>query len=119
MLPLTRQERSVVIVMMCVCLLGTAGHYFFKKFPHLDNLISVLENDSLSKKIDINTASYEKLVNLPLIGPATANRILEYRNRHGAFESMDAFMTVRGVGKAHFERMKKLITIDPRTLKGK
>lgn len=63
-------------------------------------------------KINLNTATAAELEQLPRIGPATAQRILEYREAHGPFPSIEALMNVKGIGPATFEQVKDLITVD-------
>ena len=61
--------------------------------------------------VDINTASIELLDSLPDIGPITAQDILDYRNAHGPFVSIEAIMDVPGIGQGKFETIKNLITV--------
>jgi competence protein ComEA len=50
--------------------------------------------------IDINTASEQELEQLDGVGPATAAKILEYRQLHGGFRSIDELDEVSGIGEA-------------------
>lgn len=61
-------------------------------------------------RIDINRAGVDLLKTLPRIGPAIAQRIVDYRELEGAFETIEAIQEVRGIGPATFERLKDLIT---------
>ncbi|MEO0052396.1 MAG: helix-hairpin-helix domain-containing protein [candidate division WOR-3 bacterium] len=61
--------------------------------------------------ININTADLELLCQLPGIGPKTAQRIIEYRQTHGKFKSVEEIMNVRGIGPKKFEQIKNLITV--------
>lgn len=61
--------------------------------------------------VNINTADAAGLNKLPGVGPATANRIIEYRNEHGMFESAEDIQKVRGIGPSKYEKMKDKITI--------
>ena len=63
--------------------------------------------------VNINSASAATLADcLPGIGPAYAQRIIEYREAHGGFKSIAEIQNVRGIGPKTFERIKDLITID-------
>ena len=62
--------------------------------------------------VNINTASLQELDTLPGIGPATAQKIIDYRLAHGSFETLEAIQEVPGIGPATFERLKDLITLD-------
>ncbi|MGQ9678714.1 MAG: ComEA family DNA-binding protein, partial [bacterium] len=61
--------------------------------------------------ININSAPEEVLCELPGIGPKTAQRIIEYRERVGKFKSVEELMNVRGIGPKKFEKIKDLITV--------
>lgn len=61
--------------------------------------------------VNINTADEKALDTLPGVGPATAQKIIEYRETEGAFETPEDIMKVRGIGKAKYEKMKDKITI--------
>ena len=62
-------------------------------------------------KININTADAERLATLKGIGPALAQRIIEYREQNGAFKSIDELKNVRGIGQKKFDVFKDKITI--------
>lgn len=62
-------------------------------------------------KININTASAEELDTLPGIGPALAQRIIDYRNTNGRFQVPEDLMNVSGIGVKRFEQLKDLVTI--------
>lgn len=63
--------------------------------------------------ININTATVAQLETLPGIGRATAERILEYRQKIGGFKKIEDLMNVRGIGEKSFLRLKPLVTITP------
>jgi len=61
--------------------------------------------------ININTADAEKLSTLKGIGPALAQRIIDYREQNGAFKSIDEIKNVRGIGDKKFAAFKDKITV--------
>lgn len=61
--------------------------------------------------VNINTATAAQLESLPGIGPATAKRIVEHREKNGAFKKLEDLMNVRGIGEKAFLRLRPLVTI--------
>jgi len=61
--------------------------------------------------VNINTASQAELESLPGIGPVTAQKIIQYRQEHGPFQSIEDIMNVPGIGQKTFEAIKDLITV--------
>ena len=62
--------------------------------------------------ININTASLEQLDALPGIGPAIAQRIIDYREKIGGFTSIEQITEVSGIGEATFAKIKDSVTVE-------
>ncbi|MES2524489.1 MAG: helix-hairpin-helix domain-containing protein [Gemmatimonadota bacterium] len=60
--------------------------------------------------IDVNIASAQELEALPRVGPALAQRIVEYRDTHGAFGSVEDLRHVRGIGVTTASLLQPLVT---------
>jgi competence protein ComEA len=63
--------------------------------------------------ININMATAEELEQLPGIGPALAQRIIDHRTEAGPFADIEAIMDVAGIGEAKFGQIRDLITTGP------
>jgi competence protein ComEA len=62
-------------------------------------------------RVNINTASAQELAELPGIGPELAQRIVDWRATHRAFETIEDIKQVRGIGDSIFEQIKDRITV--------
>jgi competence protein ComEA len=62
-------------------------------------------------RVHLNTATLEQLDALPGIGPVTAQRILDYREEKGAFQSVDELDAVSGIGPARLEQLRELVDL--------
>jgi comEA protein len=59
--------------------------------------------------IDINKASEQDFTKLPRIGPAIAKRIINYRQTHGPFKSLEDIKKVKGIGAKTFIQIKPFL----------
>src|SRR5712664_4056739 len=82
---------------LILCLLLCTGAFAKKKPP--------------AKPVNINSATSEELQQVPGIGPATAEKILQMRKSYGAFKSIDDLLAIRGLGPKRLEKMRKYLTI--------
>jgi competence protein ComEA len=62
-------------------------------------------------KIGLNTATLAQLDTLPGVGPVLAQRILDYRAKHGRFRSVGELRQVEGIGDTRYEQLKELVTV--------
>ena len=60
--------------------------------------------------MDINKADVSTLMTLPGIGQTLADRIIDYRNAHGPFDSVAGLLNVEGIGSGKLESILDLIT---------
>lgn len=69
------------------------------------------DNSGMPAKINLNTADISQLESLPGIGPALAQRIVDYRTAHGHFERIEDITGVSGIGPSTFAQIQDLITV--------
>ena len=61
--------------------------------------------------VNLNTATVADLEKLPGVGPSTAARIIEYREKNGPFKKIEELMNVKGIGEKAFLKLKPLVAV--------
>jgi competence protein ComEA len=59
--------------------------------------------------VQLSTATLEQLDSLPGVGPVTAQKILDYRQKHGAFQSVDELDAVPGIGPKRLDQLRDVV----------
>ena len=72
---------------------------------------------SAQSVVNLNTATLDQLEGLPGVGRATAQRILEYRQKSGGFKKIEELMNVKGIGEKSFLKLKPLIVVTSKSEK--
>ena len=62
-------------------------------------------------KLNLNTATADQLMMLPSVGPAKAERIIEWRKKNGGFKRIADLRRVKGFGYRTFKRLEPLLDI--------
>ena len=105
---LSIQERGLILLIGVAVL--ALGLLVFTDLPHqsvqaplsgeirLDNVRVLLPRFVEVEPFNINQASLDELITLPGIGPALAQRIIDYRIEHGPFASIEDLENVSGIG---------------------
>ena len=119
---ITKHYWRAVIFLVAIILIG-AGFWGLRRFnPALflgkQDFIAVPNEDQPQQSVkdkpallNINTASAEELQTLSGIGPQMAKRIIQYREKHGNFTSVDALTEVKGLGEKTLEKLKPFIAV--------
>ena len=70
---------------------------------------SVQNGNQEQLPVNINTATLSELMNLPGIGESRAESIIAYREKHGAFSTIEDIMQISGIKDAAYEKIKDRI----------
>ena len=70
------------------------------------------EPEGMASRVNLNTADAAALESLPGIGPALAQRIIDYRTANGPFQTTAEIQDVRGIGAGIYEKIKDSITVE-------
>lgn len=73
--------------------------------------VPYVKTEEETARISINLATLEQLCTLSGIGESTAQRIIDYRESNGSFQSIEELMNVKGIGEKKFEKIKDDITL--------
>ncbi|NPV13479.1 helix-hairpin-helix domain-containing protein [candidate division WOR-3 bacterium] len=109
------REKTVVIFLVSVLVVG-AGISFFKKSQRsrVVSEVNIIGGErSGDEKLDINQATAEQLEALPGIGSVIAQRIVEYREKHGGFKTVDELLEVTGIGPKRLAGIKDFVVCNP------
>ncbi len=68
-----------------------------------------------ARPIDINAANIKELEELPGVGPATAEAIIQFRSKSGPFKRPEDLLAIHGISPAKFEKMRPYVKVVPRT----
>lgn len=68
--------------------------------------------EGMASRVNLNTADAAALESLPGIGPALAQRIIDYRTANGPFQTTAEIQDVRGIGAGIYEKIKDSITVE-------
>jgi competence protein ComEA len=64
-----------------------------------------------AKPVDINTAGAPELESVPGIGKSLAQRILAFREKNGAFATVDDLLKVQGIGEKSLQHLRPYLTV--------
>lgn len=128
-LALTKTERSVLAFLTATFLIGSGiryGRTVWSNEPSFDyrasdsifaarsaaRVDSTMTDPPTPSKhlVDLNHATKEELDALPGIGGVTAERIIQRRQRVGAFRSVDELTSVKGISRSKLQKLRSLVT---------
>lgn len=71
----------------------------------------IIGEEKNNAKININIATQSELETITGVGPSTAAKIIEYRNKNGKFKKIEDIKKVGGIGEGKFNNLKDEITV--------
>jgi len=106
---LSRSDKLVLMGVMALALVSAlATRAAFAPEPQISQFLT-----RLSEPLDLNSATLDELIDLPGIGPVLAQRIIEYREKHGGFKTVEELLEIRGIGPKRFEQLKGRVRLGP------
>jgi competence protein ComEA len=106
-----RRLDQVVIAGLCLFGLTALIIYWTAQGGLRGRLIEIEHADPARAefKVNVNTAGWTELLTIPEIGETLAQRIVQYRQDHGPYQSPDDLRHVRGIGPKTLERLKAYV----------
>jgi competence protein ComEA len=110
--PISRGHQPAIAAVVVAALVAVAawfvgaGGLAGRLVPYRDD-----RSGTTGFRIDINTASRPELLQLPGVGPATADRILRWRAVHGRIRSSEEILGVPGIGPATLDRLRPYLLL--------
>jgi competence protein ComEA len=106
--PLLRRADQAAVASLVAFALAGMSAYWFVQGGHRGELIEIDRAEPLTARflVDINSAEWPELAELPEIGETLARRIVESRAALGRFADHDDLLRVRGIGPRTLEQMR-------------
>ena len=108
------EERRLIVIALFIC----AVIVIFSVYDAPDlipaGIVYSDEEDAMltdNVKIDINVADAAQLMELDGIGEGMARKIINYRETHGGFDSIEELKNINGIGDSTFEKISPFVIV--------
>jgi len=117
MFDLEKRERSILLILLAILVVGLVYGYYQKRPAYVDvksdNFAYTAEDPSNDRpRININESDSAGLMRLKGVGNILAGRIIEYRSTNGDFRSVEDLKKVKGIGQKLYEKIKDEVSVD-------
>ena len=102
---------STYVSMLLVGVMLPATAWIIRRNPM--EAASLPSGAPIGFSINLNSATSRELAALPGLGKASAQRIVEYREKAGKFERVEDLLKVKGIGSRTLERMREYVAVGP------
>ena len=105
-----KEHQPFIAILLSVLTLGMISYFGYQSIAR-NRLVDIDAADStpLEFVVDINSASWPEIVNLPGVGEKLARAIVEHRLRTGPFKTLDEIQDVPGIGASKYRQLKPFL----------
>ena len=103
--------RKSMLVLLLLALVVGGGAFYGMQSQQEAVVLDAAAGREDGGLVNLNTADEKALDALPGVGPATARKIIEYRESEGGFQSTEDLMKIKGIGQAKYDKLKDKVTI--------
>jgi competence protein ComEA len=93
---------SITLIALCFIFAGSVS---IARSHHSNNRVAASSNSA--QPVDINSADVATLETLKGVGSKKAQAIVDYRNKNGAFNSVDDLTSVRGISEKFLAKLEQ------------
>ena len=107
---LRSRDQTAVAFLLVISFLGAVfffAHKAYRERGFVD--IDRVQPSSAQYLVDINSAEWPEIANLPGIGPKLANAIVDFRAENGRYHNHDQLIEVSGIGPAKLENLRQFL----------
>ena len=109
MLDFTPEEKKIILFLLYLGFCGLILSNLIKAWPQTKKL--VYPGVELAK-VNLNKIGLEEIQRLSLIPPKIARQIIEYRNVHQKFTSLEELKNIKGIGPKRYEKLRSIFFIE-------
>ncbi len=100
---------AIAIIILC-CLVGMCSYFWYRSVLTQGTIdIDRAQPLQADFRVDINSADWSEIVVLPGVGEKLARAIVECRQTHGPFDTLEEIQQVRGIGEKKLQKLKPFL----------
>jgi competence protein ComEA len=104
------KRNEFIVLAVIICVLITVNTVNLVRKERLRKTCSLVISEG-QIQLCLNTVSATELEDLPGIGPVLANRIVQYREQHNGFRSLEELKRVKGIGDNLYQKIASFLQL--------
>lgn len=104
-------KKSILCLITLLVSFSVLANEYDAQYLAWKNKQPVVQHHIKGNQISLNTATVAQLRQLQGVGEKKANLIVEYRQKHGGFKSIEELQKVKGIGIKNFQKNKASLSL--------